>query len=97
MTAKKSTKTGKNFRGGGEEFFWRARTYTPDSRGWVLGASPLAAAAAKLFPGLLYTVRIYRLCWEILLFGSTVNPMYVLPLYLKEINNNNGGIINAQN
>ena len=26
---KKSTKTGKNFRGGGEEFFWLARIYTP--------------------------------------------------------------------
>ena len=30
MTAKKSTKTGKNLRGGGEEiFFWLARIYTP--------------------------------------------------------------------
>ena len=29
-TAKKSTKTGKNFRGGGgKEFFWLARIYTP--------------------------------------------------------------------
>ena len=27
MTAKKSTKTGKNFRG---NFFWLARIYTPD-------------------------------------------------------------------
>ena len=30
MTAKKSTKTGKNFRGGGGEFFWLARVYTLD-------------------------------------------------------------------
>ena len=26
---KKSTKTGKNFRGGGGKFFWLARIYTP--------------------------------------------------------------------
>ena len=26
---KKSTKTGKNFRGGGGEFFWLVRIYTP--------------------------------------------------------------------
>ena len=32
MTAKKSTKTGKNFRGGGEGFFWLARIYTPGSK-----------------------------------------------------------------
>ena len=32
MTAKKSTKTGKNFRGGGEEFFWLARIYTPEEK-----------------------------------------------------------------
>ena len=29
MTAKKSTKTGKNFRGGGEEIFWLARKIYP--------------------------------------------------------------------
>ena len=30
MTAKKSTKTGKNFRGGGGIIFWLARIYTPE-------------------------------------------------------------------
>ena len=34
MAAKKSTKKGKNFRGGGEEFFWLARIYTPDLK-WI--------------------------------------------------------------
>ena len=29
MTAKKSAITGKSFRGGGGEFFWLARVYTP--------------------------------------------------------------------
>ena len=53
MTAKKSTKTGKNLRGGEGKYFWLARIYTPSNKsrrhggagpywGWTLNVTELS-------------------------------------------------------
>ena len=84
MTAKKSAKTGKNFRGGGEEFFWLARIYTPAPMWRIRIYYPQCVVDIKISIGEFKRIKI-----RILILSFVSEGKYsIRPAYIRQIGDN---------